>query len=219
MIEKIKINKTIINKIIEEHWIESTINRFKDSNLLSKLCYEMYFKDIDNIKNLKILDYGSGAGQCIKLLRNVTCYDNNKEVIKYGKKKGIEILGDLDLIKDEDFDIVFCSFCLEHCLEPRTELKNMYKKLKKGGKLILVIGINRKKNGFCNYGYYYQWTFNALNSLLINIGFEVKENKLVGYKGGQLFKIFSNNFKLYYKLINFLGKFFKKNIMLVIAKK
>jgi len=228
-------------KITSKIWYEE-YDEPKNFKLVSKISYERFFKKILNIANLEVLNYGSGIGQGTALLKNVTCYDPNEEAIELGKKYGVVITNDLNDIKDEGYDIVFCSLCLEHCLEPRTELKNMYKKLKKGGKIIIVITnfltlgnkipcegtwkthlgeeIRFKKYGFHPCNYYYNWTMDGLNNLLINVGFKVIKNKFIGYKGSRLFKkIGYNNFDLYIRLISFFGRFFKKTQMLFVAEK
>ena len=205
-------------------------------NTISKLYYERFFKNIPNIDNLKVLDYACGIGQGTALLNNVIYYDKSEDAIKIAKKHNINVLNNLDLIEDNSFDIVFCCTSLEHCLEPRTELKNMYKKLKKGGKLILIVTdfanefpvggsythlkekIYFDRFDFHPCGWYYNWNFTGLNNLLISVGFKVVDNKRVGYKGSRFFE-FIKNFKLYFWLINFTGMFFKKTQMYFEAEK
>ena len=216
-------------------WYQEFTERFE---LISKMYYERFFKGIPNINNLKVLDYGCGIGQGTALLKNVTCYDINKDAIEVAKNYGINIINNLSLIKNNSFDIVFSSMMLDHCLNPKKELENIYKKLKVGGKVIIILtdyNFNKiPKDGSYNHlekeikfnkfdlqpnAYYYNWNFIGLNNLLISVGFKIKENKFVGYKGSRFLERFNLQFETYFKLINFIGKFFRKTQMYIEAIK
>ena len=201
----------------EQGWYKDLMDD-EHYKLQSEIYYYRYFKDIPDIDNLKVLDFGSGIGQYTSKLNNVICYELNELALKEGKKRGLNITNNLNNLEDEKFDIVFCSFCLEHCLKPFKELENIFNKLKKGGRLILISSYIKnylpENYNFHSNSAYYVWNFITLNNLLIKSGFNVLNNKFLGYKGNRYFyNIF--NFKTAYFLTWFVGLFFKKTHLFI----
>lgn len=111
-------------------------------------------------KNDTVLDFGCGGGF---LLKNLNC----------SKKIGIELnpvarefcinhndiqcYEQLDEIPNESIDIIISNHCLEHTLGPFEIINKMYEKLKKGGRIVLVVPLD---------SYNYKWKPNDINNHL-----------------------------------------------------
>ncbi len=92
--------------------------RFDDSVLSERYAYYLpFFKDKQNI-----LDIGCGKGHFLELLKKhgkkVRGVDNDAELIKYAKDKGIAVVisDAFDFLKKEKarYDGIFCSHVIEH---------------------------------------------------------------------------------------------------------
>ena len=190
-------------------------------NLKAKLALSKYFKGIP--KDKKILEYGCGLGQNIYLLQNAIGYDISEFSLDFARKKGIKVTNDIKVIKDESCDIVFSAHVLEHLENPLETLKLMQKKLKKGGKLILVLPV--EKHGKANFKlddsqHLYCWNFRTINNLLINAGFQPIKNSYFGGAGyGKLLSISKINLNLYVLLTRFISFLYNAKEMKIIAIK
>jgi len=96
-------------------------------------------------KKLKLADIGCGVGRHYSTLSKygrVFCIDNSKEAIAACKKRGIKdaILGDAINTKldSESIDVVCALDIIEHLDDDLGFLKEVYRILKPGGKLILT---------------------------------------------------------------------------------
>jgi len=99
-------------------------------------------------KDTKILDIGCSGGVLILALKeagftNVTGLDFSEEAIAQCKSKGLDKVHVMDAhypnFKDEEFDFIISSDCLEHLDKDEIALKNWFKLLKKGGKCIIFV--------------------------------------------------------------------------------
>ena len=74
---------------------------------------------------------------------NKTIWANHSHIYNYYKnKKGKNIINDaIDIsnIKDEEYDFLFASHCLEHIANPLKALKEWLRIIKKGGNIILIL--------------------------------------------------------------------------------
>jgi 2-polyprenyl-3-methyl-5-hydroxy-6-metoxy-1,4-benzoquinol methylase len=94
----------------------------------------------------KILDFGCGEGTRLNLLfskgKKLYGIDISKNAIKKAKKKYSKIkffhgsIGSYSL--DSDFDLIYSAFVLEHTRKTESILKELIKRLKVGGVLILM---------------------------------------------------------------------------------
>lgn len=149
-----------------------------------KVGIEQYFKGIVKIKE-KVLEYGCGLGQNIFYVFNATGYDVSKFALEFCKKKGINVTNNLKGLKN--FDVILSCEVLEHVEEPLKVLKEMNSKLRKGGKLILVIPIDKwnEPQPFDNNQHLYNWNFNTITNLLLRAGFypiDYKTLRRTGFK-------------------------------------
>jgi ubiquinone/menaquinone biosynthesis C-methylase UbiE len=164
----------------------------------SKLALLKYFK---GIKNEKVLEFGCGLGQNIFLIKNSVGYDVSDFAVNFCKNKGIIATKNLDELKDNSFDIVFSCHVLEHLENPQESIKLMTKKLKKGGKLIIIIPVEKTRKHSLKIDenqHVYCWTFQTINNLLIKSGLKPIENKYFRGSGYKKLLLFSRiNLKLY----------------------
>ena len=208
-----------------ESWYHSTrhSNHFNEDyyNARAKIALDKFFSSVD--KNSRILDFGCGLGQNIFYLPNAAGYDISKFGIEFCRKKGINATTQLDDLPNEGFDVVFSSHVLEHHPHPMTMLEEMYSKLKKGQKMVLVIPHERHGRAQFKYDlnqHLYTWNFQAINNLLITVGFEILENRYVRGAGYfRLLPLAKINFGLYRFATNFLSRIFGIKEMMIVAKK
>ena len=208
-----------------ESWYHSTrhSNHFNEDyyNARAKIALDKFFSSVD--KNSRILDFGCGLGQNICYLPNAAGYDISKFGIEFCRKKGINATTQLDDLPNEGFDVVFSSHVLEHHPHPMTMLEEMYSKLKKGQKMVLVIPHERHGRAQFKYDlnqHLYTWNFQAINNLLITVGFEILENRYVRGAGYfRLLPLAKINFGLYRFATNFLSRIFGIKEMMIVAKK
>jgi ubiquinone/menaquinone biosynthesis C-methylase UbiE len=100
----------------------------------------------------RILDVGSGSGQIAKHLlkyadpeANITCCDLSAEMLRRAKARMKSeapsfIAADLSRLPfgDESFDCVTCGYVLEHLPEARTGLKELWRVMQPGGRMLLL---------------------------------------------------------------------------------
>ncbi len=208
----------------EEYHLEKHNYLYKDDryyNLRAKLALLKYFNNIS--KNSKILEFGCGLGQNIFLIPHAVGYDISKFALNFCKEKGIEVTNNLKSIKNDSFDVVFSCHVLEHLEAPFDSIGIMKKKLKKGGKLILILPVEKhKKVSFeiDSNQHLYCWNFRAINNLLIKSGFKPIENKYLWATAYKKLLIFSKlNFKLYNFLTKLAGVLFNIREMKIVAVK
>ena len=95
--------------------------------------------------NHSVLDFGCGGGF---LLNNLDCKDKigieiNPIAREYCKSNfGIDCFENLDHIQDKSVDVIISNHALEHCENPLSIINNLYTKLKKQGKIIIVVPLD-----------------------------------------------------------------------------
>ncbi len=136
----------------------------------------------------RILEYGCGVGQNIYLSEGAIGYDISSYALEFCRSKGIATVGDLDKIEDGSLDIILCSHVLEHVDRPFDTLREMGRKLKKGGRVVLVLPLEaqgRSSFDLDTHQHLYAWTFRTINNLLCKTGFRPVENKTLSIPTGK----------------------------------
>jgi len=162
----------------------------------------------DYIKpSFKIIDFGCGGGY---LLKNIDCKEKvgievNESARQQAKQLGIKTYATIEEINDEWADLIISNNVLEHCLNPLQDLKNLYPKLKHGGRIVFVVpceSINHKyvPNNISHH--LYCWSPMSLGNLFTEAGFVVEESrpyihkwrpkhrKIAKYGGRGIFEIY-----------------------------
>ena len=110
--------------------------------------------------NDSVLDFGCGGGF---LLMNLECQKKvgieiNPVARHYcNNVNGIQCHESLELVQDESFDTIISSHCLEHTPNPFELVSIMFKKLKPGGKIVIVVPLENMT---------YKWTPTDINKHL-----------------------------------------------------
>ena len=112
-----------------------------------KLMKQIVWQQMGEIKNKKVLDFGSGIGVTADYLakyNDVTAIEPNEESVKerWQENQYCQITGglkELKEFKDETFDMIVCHNVFEYAKEERIEIINEFTRLlKKYGKISLV---------------------------------------------------------------------------------
>lgn len=165
----------------------------------AKMALRLFFSGVK--KSSKVLEYGCGLGQNIFRVNNSIGYDVSKFALKFCGKKGIRVTDNLTSLKKYGkFDVVLSCEVLEHLENPFEALKEMSAQLKKGGKLILVLPIDKwnKPSIFDDNQHLYNWNFNTITNLLWRAGFFPVDYKVIratGFK--KLLSVGRLDFELY----------------------
>ena len=197
---------------------------YKDSEYYrarAKLAIKRYFQGVP-VKS-KIFEYGCGLGQNILLLQNAIGYDISKFSLKFCEEKGIKTTSNFNKLKNNSFDIAFSCHVLEHLENPFETIQDIKNKLKKGGKLILILPVEGER--YSNFKleqsqHLYTWNFQNINNLLIKAGFQIKVNEYI-YSSGHKKLLFLNKIdpNLYDFATKLVGKLRDAKEMKIIATK
>ena len=133
--------------------------------------------------NLKILDFGCGGGYLLN--------EFNFKIDKYGVEinddaRNVAIQNGLKCYKSSKelpsiyFDLIISNNALEHCENPFLELKELYRSLKKNGKICIVVPLDslnyKYKSNNINF-HLYSWSPMNLGNILKACNFDVISSK------------------------------------------
>lgn len=129
-----------------------------------------------------IIDFGCGGGY---LLKNVDCQGKigvevNPAARRQAAAIGIPVYERIDEIEDCWADLIISNNALEHCLQPLQELKNLYSKLKTGGRMVFMVPCESIIYGYVpndiNH-HLYSWSPMCIGNLFTEAGFIVEESR------------------------------------------
>jgi 2-polyprenyl-3-methyl-5-hydroxy-6-metoxy-1,4-benzoquinol methylase len=143
---------------LEKPYLSARFNYFPEISIFKKLMgYGVYLIPtlknkfdfsvlyLDAVKEGKVLDFGCGNGWTLDNLKagGWDCYglDFDNKAVEFCRSKGLQVnLGDIPSqnYPDNFFDAITINHVIEHVHEVDDLLKNCYKKLKKGGRLIIA---------------------------------------------------------------------------------
>jgi len=133
-------------------------------------------------ENQKVLDFGCGGGYLLSSYNNIERFgvEINETAIEEAKKNGTKIFTSSKDLPDNFFDTIISNHALEHCDNPFIELKELYRSLKKNGKICIVVpcdNIKYKYNEKDPHKHLYSWSPSNLGNILYTVGFKVLETK------------------------------------------
>ena len=133
--------------------------------------------------NLKVLDFGCGGGY---LLNEYKC-----KIEKYGVEvnevarnqaiqNGLECYKSSKELPSDYFDLIISNNCLEHTENPYLELQELYRSLKKNGKICVIVPLDslnyKYKSDDINF-HLYSWSPMNLGNILTANNFDVITSK------------------------------------------
>ena len=130
----------------------------------------------------EILDFGCGGGF---LLKNIACrkkvgVEINKTAAETARENGVEVYNIIDDVPDNYVDVIISDNALEHTHYPFDELKKLYTKLRKKGRIIFVVpceNITYKYLPNDINQHLFSWSPMCIGNLLTLAGFSVIESK------------------------------------------
>ena len=169
---------------LDKHYIafkNSSFNYWNRKRAI-KRCLQ---KNIKNHKDLVLVDIGCGISPVTPIPENTLFLDRAPEALKHLQQKGHSTKqGDITNLPLEAgyADVVFCSEVLEHVADYQTALKEIYRILKTGGKLILTVPVHAKYWGSDDrfVGHITRFELDSFTKLLAEAGFEIVEEKPIG---------------------------------------
>lgn len=149
--------------------------------------YSTYFKEVSNITNqyyfevfqnllkkkFRVLDFGCGAGVLLHKfdIKEKIGVENNKFSIKELNKNKIKNFNTLKHVKNNYFDLIFALSVIDHLENPIETIRELKKKLKKNGKLIILIRQDSFNQNEFNSSYnehLYSWSPLSFSKILKN---------------------------------------------------
>ena len=130
-----------------------------------------------------VLDFGCGGGFILNELNCKSKYgiEINSSAIVQAKTFGISIFPNFETLKNNFFDIIISNSALEHILNPADVLKECYRVLKPGGKIIFSVPHEELsfsfKIGDINQ-HLYTWSPMSAGNLIQHCGFEIIDVKV-----------------------------------------
>ena len=184
-----------------ENYPAEATEKFDNAKFHRKYCMSFIKKFIQG----EVLEVGAGCGSFtrdyfnsdLNITLTETDQKNYEDLKKlFNKKNNVTICHDKIFDIDKKFDTILYLHVLEHIKEDRKELESAYEKLKKGGRLIIMVPKHQKL--YSNFdkaiGHFRRYELNFFEKNLINL-----ERKLlisldsVGYILYFLNKIFFKN--------------------------
>ena len=133
-------------------------------------------------QNQKVLDFGCGGGYMLSTFKEIEKYgvEFNDIAREEAKKNGLKTFKYSKELPDNYFNLIISNHALEHTDHPLLELKELYRSLKKGGIICLVVPLDNKTYSFkendINF-HLYSWSPMNLGNILTASGFKVIESK------------------------------------------
>jgi len=138
----------------------------------------------------RLVDFGCGTGWLLRLAeaREKLGIEPNPAAREYAASQGIDTVPSPSDIEDGWADVVMSNHALEHSLSPFTELQELYRILRPGGRLVIGLPLDdwrqkaqRDVDGTDPNHHLFTWTPLLLTNLLQEAGFTVQSAKAFTY--------------------------------------
>ncbi len=161
-----------------EHYKEDYFNWQKNIGAFGGKANLFKFREHIN-PEYRILDFGSGGGF---LLANIEAKEKigieiNETARSQANEQGITTVASPDEIEDGWADLVISNHALEHVNDPLMEIRRLRKKIKPGGKIVLVVPYEKKNRYKANDINFHLFTWSEMNlgNLFTLAGYEIED--------------------------------------------
>lgn len=153
----------------------------KFGGLVETFKFQPFIQPGDNV-----IDFGAGGGF---LLNNLRCkgkmgLEINDSARAQSQALGVDSVKSVHEIPDNWADVIISNHALEHTFQPLDEIRSLYPKLKKGGKILFCVPlekVNHYKPNDINQ-HLYTWSEMNLGNLFTLAGYHVISVKEIKYK-------------------------------------
>ena len=176
-------------------------------------------------KKFCVLDFGCNNGDFLKKIdcKEKFAVDINQLHFKNLKNKNIKCFDTLSKV-NKKFDLIFALSVIDHVLNPSEVIYQLKKKIKKNGKIIIIVraeNMNASTKNFKYQEHLYSWTMLSFENLVKKIGLQVQKKFYLKYVLPPRFSFFLKilNKNSFLKLCKFFGLFYSKQKRLVFILK
>ena len=121
------------------HYDENYFNWQKQIGLIGGFLNKFKFEEHVEPNDF-LMDFGCGGGYLLSQFKNKRIgFEINRSAWRECEKNNVNVTDNFDDISDNCIDTIISNHAMEHVPLPLETLKNLYNKLKVGGKLIIVI--------------------------------------------------------------------------------
>lgn len=208
-----------------QKYSKSYFNWYKDIGKFGGIINQRFFKNYIDQED-KVLDFGCGGGYLIKRLncKKKYGYEINQYIIK--NEKDLKIYSKFSDIKKIKFNKIISNQVLPHLHNPKQEIINLKKLLKKNGLMIFVFTCDGPKIKYqindINFKCY-SWSPMGIGNLFSSCGLKVIKSETFFYKWPPFYrKIYGIFGEKFFDIIAFIYGFIQRNKtwnIRIIAKK
>ena len=179
-----------MSKIAEVQEVKAYYNEdyFKWQNDLARMGAELnlfMFKPYVRASD-RVIDFGCGGGHLLSFLEasEKLGIEINPSAREVAKNQGIRTVESSAEIEENWADVIVSSHALEHCPDPMSIVKGLYRNLKPGGTIVLVVPYERKVPYAPNdvNQHLFTWSEMNLGNLFAACGFEIERVEEVKHK-------------------------------------
>jgi len=166
---------------------ERYFNRSSRSGVGRSLHSETYFLPYVSMHDA-VLDFGCGDGLMLQAMpaQHKVGFEVNPIALGHCRSLGLTVYNSVDELQTDVFDVVLCNHVLEHLPSPLDGLRLMYRVLRPGGKLVLMVPLEDWRTPTSKQHipddldhHLYAWTPRTLGNLLVDAGFQIDEVKII----------------------------------------
>lgn len=135
-----------------------------------------------------VVEFGCGGGFLLGLIeaREKVGIEVNDAARSEAFDAGLQVRRDLSEVGSRSADVVMTNHALEHTLDPYSQLREMLRILKPGGRLVLVVPIGdwraeRNVRADDRDGHLFSWTPQNMYNLLTEVGFDDVEAEVISF--------------------------------------